>query len=166
MLAAALDQGYTGFEGVPLSGTDMAGGGIPYHRSMQAFGSTDKNEPEQKLLYYADAFFTKEASIPSSARAESDRVDIGPEVKKELEFKVFPNPAIDEFNLIVEVPIAGLAKIQIIDFSGRIQYDQNLGSVDEGIHWIRMTNISIPAGNYVLKFNSNSFSQTAKLKIE
>ncbi|MEQ9301373.1 MAG: T9SS type A sorting domain-containing protein [Cyclobacteriaceae bacterium] len=160
-----LAEGYSNFKGQPLLADNMAGGGIPYHRSLQKFGSTDKNELEPKLMYYTDAFFTKDwTSTIATARLASSEEEVEEEpIKEEPVFNIFPNPASDEVNVIVDIPQSGPLDLQIIDLQGKTVYQMQRDQVREGTQWIRLGDLDLPSGMYVLQLIANGIERSERL---
>ncbi|MEQ9298075.1 MAG: T9SS type A sorting domain-containing protein [Cyclobacteriaceae bacterium] len=165
------------FELLTLEGEDMGGmsGQASYHVPEYEFGSNYDDylaggdpEIEDKIMYYVDAFFTKDwTSTTATARLASSEEEVEEEpIKEEPVFKIFPNPASDEVNVIVEVPEAGPFDLQIIDLQGRAVYQMQRDQVREGTQWIKLSNLNLPSGMYVLQLIANGIERGERLIIK
>lgn len=165
---ALLPTGGT-FELLTLDGADEGGmnGQASYHVPEYKFGSNYDDylngadpEIENKIMYYVDAFFTKDwtASGTSSrfthASREEEVLAVEPEIATEPVFKVFPNPVDDLLNVIVNIGQPGPLKVELMDLQGRLVYDREKMVTNEGTNWIRLANLNVPSGLYLLRLRS------------
>ena len=75
---------------------------------------------------------------------------------------VFPNPAIDEFYVNVNMPLKETLHIQLIDMAGKVIFDQNFpNSLNQTYRMIAPSQ----SGFYLLKVNGNQIKQTKRLYI-
>ncbi len=75
--------------------------------------------------------------------------------------KVFPNPFINEFTIVVSPEKAATAKIELLDIQGSLitEYDRKLEAGQEAIRMYA----DVPAGTYILKLTLDGKVTTAKL---
>lgn len=78
---------------------------------------------------------------------------------------LYPNPATDYVNLEFELKKASVVNIQVLDQTGRLVTQQNLGWKNTGRHAHRMALGNRPAGNYFILLNCTDGSRTVKFLI-
>ncbi|MEQ8241715.1 MAG: T9SS type A sorting domain-containing protein, partial [Cyclobacteriaceae bacterium] len=80
----------------------------------------------------------------------------------ESRLTVFPNPAVDEFYVNVNMPLKETLHIQLIDMAGKVVFDQNFpNSLNQTYRMIAPSQ----SGFYLLKVNGNQIKQTKRLYI-
>ncbi|MCW3121589.1 MAG: hypothetical protein JWQ38_1081 [Flavipsychrobacter sp.] len=79
-------------------------------------------------------------------------------------FNIFPNPAGNNFNAIINSEAAGLAYISVSDVSGKTLIT-NAVNVTKGPQTIPMTINQLTAGMYLVNFTQNGKTQTQKLVV-
>lgn len=160
------------FNGKELLGTNMAGGSIPYHRSMQKFIPSNKNEIEPKLMYYVDAFFTKEGMAATAAKVDQE---VATSEALPMEgllpttaplFNVFPNPATDHLNILMEVHQTGSLQIEIYDLQGKTVYELSRDRIEEGHQLITLRNLELASGTYVVAIEAGDLVRRENILIK
>ncbi|MEQ9299965.1 MAG: T9SS type A sorting domain-containing protein, partial [Cyclobacteriaceae bacterium] len=168
--------GSSGFELLTLEGEDQGGmsGIASFHNPQLKFGTNyddylnnDIVELEDKIMYYIDAFFTRDwATTTTTARLASAAEVKEEPIKEEPVFNIFPNPASDEVNVIVDIPQSSPFDLQIIDLQGKTVYQMHRDQVHEGTQWIKLSSLNIPSGVYILNVSTNQFTRQEKLIIK
>jgi hypothetical protein len=82
---------------------------------------------------------------------------------KEPDFSIFPNPATDELNILVEVQTSGSINIELFDLAGRKVYEMNKPNVSKGHQLITLKNLKIAAGEYIVNFRAGNLRRTEKV---
>ncbi|MEQ9301372.1 MAG: T9SS type A sorting domain-containing protein, partial [Cyclobacteriaceae bacterium] len=172
--------GSSGFELLTLEGENQGGmaGMASYHNPQLKFGTNYDDylnnnivELEDTIMYYVDAFFTKDwttgttTSRHASSSGEVEEVKEEP-IREEPVFNIFPNPATDEVNVIVNVLQSDPLDLQIIDLQGRTVYQMQRDQVREGTQWIRLGDLNLPSGMYVLQLITNGVERSERLVIK
>jgi hypothetical protein len=76
---------------------------------------------------------------------------------------VFPNPSVGNQTLSIKLPKGSELLVTIMDISGKIIIQQNLGMLPKGKHSIPLEWSNAPAGSYSIVLNSKDFSVSKKL---
>jgi hypothetical protein len=99
---------------------------------------------------------------------ETEKPEIDPEVDEPIlpEFSIFPNPASDRINILVEVRRKGNLQIEIFDISGRQVYRMSREAIQTGHQYIQLENLNLSNGYYVLKIKAGDIIRSEKIIIE
>ena len=86
--------------------------------------------------------------------------------KRVLDFSIFPNPAKDKLNIIVEVQQAGPLSINIFDLGGKQVYEMKEPQISEGHQLITLRNLKLSAGQYVVKVKASNVTKSEQVVFE
>jgi serine protease AprX len=100
----------------------------------------------------------------ASGILETKRQDVTNNILRGKWFTAFPVPFRQVFTVFVKAPSTGRANIRVLDFSGRVLFDQNM-DVTQGNHYRIQMN---PAGTrrfglYFVRYNDGKNSSTIKI---
>ncbi|MDG2417646.1 MAG: DUF1501 domain-containing protein [Saprospiraceae bacterium] len=70
--------------------------------------------------------------------------------------KIYPNPAIYDFNLVLTTSQSRIAILEMFDFSGKMVRSVPL-NIEEGFNKFRVEVADLPIGQYIVKINSEEF---------
>ncbi len=82
---------------------------------------------------------------------------------REPVFSVFPNPASDQVNIILDIIKSGTVQIALTDLQGRLVYERALNAVSNGIQWIKLGSLGLPSGSYLLSVTTDQYTRQHKL---
>lgn len=131
-----------------------------------------KNLPElTKITNFADIYFDYNAPIrTNTAKNRIEKAVVAPVSIREVEasptMTVYPNPAVDQFKIKLELPkLASNAKVSIYDLQGKQIYYWS-GRMNAGVMSKEFNTDQIPAGLYHINAEVDGKVITEKLKIE
>ncbi len=117
------------------------------------------------------AYFNCETNLPTPSFAISQRglapakTDIKTELNL-LDFSIFPNPAKDHLNILVEIEREGPLDIALYDQAGRRVYELKRHSISKGHQMITLNNLNLPTGIYIVKVRAGNVFRTEKVVVE
>ena len=136
------------------------------------FGSALSDELIEQLV-------PSENTVPFSARgvnatppaSKTGANSIGATQEKASEaassdFSIFPNPAKDKLNIIVEIQQAGELSINIFDLAGKQVYDMQEPQISKGHQLITLRNLKLSAGQYIVKVKAGDVNQSEQVMFE
>jgi PKD repeat protein len=85
-----------------------------------------------------------------------------PMEKVELQLSVFPNPASDQLNVLLETESAALYQLQLIGMDGK-RYQQDARRLGKGAHSWPLNIGNLPAGMYLVRVQSDTGIHTTKV---
>ena len=168
---------------MPLKTGGAAWGGI---RGTTAFGSSNESginyvgksddfkifpialtAEEIKFLVQSNNNLTAKSFNPST-KLDSAIVasKLSNQPKEPADFSIFPNPAKNELNIIVEVTQESPLDVGIFDLTGRQVYEMKEPSIEQGHQLITLTNLKIPAGVYIVKVLADNVTQSEQVVFE
>ncbi|AXG70684.1 hypothetical protein KORDIASMS9_02930 [Kordia sp. SMS9] len=96
----------------------------------------------------------------------NDDVTIDEQVDTPSDFSIFPNPASSKLNILVEVKREGPLQIDIYDINARHVYTMSEPSIGVGHQYIRLVNLNLSDGNYILKVKAGDVNRTEQIIIK
>ncbi|MFM8964490.1 MAG: T9SS type A sorting domain-containing protein [Sphingomonadales bacterium] len=75
--------------------------------------------------------------------------------------RTYPNPTKDNTTLVFELAQSGKAQVEVYSITGRLVWNKTLQLAD-GTQELSIDSADLPAGTYIVKFNSGKQSDTAK----
>jgi hypothetical protein len=81
-----------------------------------------------------------------------------------IDFLVYPNPAIDQVTVGLQLPTTATVQLEIIDVMGSIVKMQT-ETVASGAQTVRLDTSAMPAGIYILRCSTGQFNETTQLVI-
>ncbi len=70
-------------------------------------------------------------------------------------FKVYPNPAVFDTNIVLTSEVAAVAELQLFTLDGKLMHSQDM-TITEGFNKFPMDVSNFPSGNYLLKVQSSN----------
>ena len=86
--------------------------------------------------------------------------------QKTTTFSIFPNPAKDELNILVEVERAGALSVNIFDLAGKQVYKLKEAVIKEGHQLIGLRKLKFSAGQYIVKVKAGNVTQSEQVVFE
>ncbi len=117
------------------------------------------------------AYFNCETNLPTPSFAISQRglapakTDIKTELNL-LDFSIFPNPAKDHLNILVEVQRAGPLDLGIYDQAGRQVYELKKEKIPQGHQIITINQLNLATGIYIVKVRAGNVFRSEKVVVE
>ena len=105
----------------------------------------DKN-PRSGKSYYRLKMVDNEGVISYS---EIEKINIIS--KEEKSFKIYPNPAIFDVNVVLNSKFNRNSQVYLIDQAGRVVINKNW-ILNEGFNKLNLDISSLPGGNYFIRF--------------
>jgi len=158
---------------------------IPYHPDQAALGGTlgtdAFGEPNNSFsgfinnviiwsfavqATYASSKFRLGTANSGNRMASEEHSGDTTEVTAGPTFNLFPNPAKDHLNVLVEVRKPGPLKLEIVDLKGRQVYEMVRDHISVGHQLITLRNLNLPAGQYVLVVQAGDVVRREKILIE
>lgn len=148
---------------------DLQAGNTMKHNVWESFGEMSSEEIEPKIMYYVDAFLMQEnyqnvsnKSMPSKPITDANlNINMSP-----ADFSIFPNPAVNEINILVEVRQEGALQVDIYDMTGRRVYDMSESSISTGHQYINIQNLNLSSGNYILRIKAGDVQRSEQIIIK
>jgi hypothetical protein len=104
-------------------------------------------------------------SSPTSSRIAAQSSEDHDEVA-ESQFSIFPNPAIDQVNVLLEVQKAGPLNLVILDLNGKQVYRMSRPRIDQGHQLITIESLDLPSGEYIVKLQAGNVMRSEQLLVK
>ena len=92
-------------------------------------------------------------------------VGINPLSEPAYKLAVYPNPALDNADLVFTMDKKEEVRIQVIDAQGKVIYDFPARSYDKGVQKISMSTNTLASGIYTIVFTSENKLVSLKLSV-
>jgi hypothetical protein len=157
---------------------EWTAGGEPYnHHPQSKFGlQYDRNEGvepilEPKVMFYVDAFFSKDHDTGSHARSQDDlnptnTLATDSNLKTEVNNNVLliPNPTSDFTNIAFEAKEPGTLTIEVVGLGGRI-FSSTKMKIQQGKQQVKLVTNKLKNGIYILRGTGTGIKFVKKLII-
>ncbi len=104
--------------------------------------------------------YTRETEKPISFRLLQPKNTSNSRVKKEASIRIFPNPVNSRFNVAFAMAQAGMAKISIVDPSGRLVYTMVAPNLQAGKQLVTINKDLVAPGIYMLSIATSQKTET------
>ena len=166
---------YGAFDGVPVTAMYQQTRELPIARYTMHTGTNVENYVFAKTKYpyamyfgtYGRGIFMDSTYVTDHENEIVDSTDYNQGIN-EVAFnngcvKVYPNPATSIANIDINIPVAGSAIVKVYDLSGKVVFNDNLGSLSAGnySHAINCQNLS--KGMYIVNVIVGNQSAATKL---
>lgn len=86
--------------------------------------------------------------------------------KIKTDFNIFPNPAKDKLNILVEAQESGPVTIELFDLSGRKVYEMKKPNISKGHQLITLRNLKVASGEYIMSIRAGNVKRNEKVVFE
>jgi uncharacterized repeat protein (TIGR01451 family) len=125
-------------------------------------GSTFKNSASIYFDYNAPVKTNQ--TINTLGKAAPTKIDNVTTANSNLSFSVYPNPAANSCNAIINSDVAGSADMKIADLSGKTLISKTI-QVQQGAQTVSLDITPLAPGIYFVNFTQNGKTQTQKLVV-
>ena len=135
------------------------------------FGISSRALTDDEIKELADSVESENQNNTKQAIVNSKNPKGKEQTKTEAQtrttdFSIFPNPAKDKLNIIVEIQQAGELSINIFDLSGKQVYDMQEPQISEGHQLVTLRNLKLSPGQYIVKVKAGDVSQSEQVVFE
>jgi hypothetical protein len=81
-------------------------------------------------------------------------------------FSIYPNPASNMVNVLVEVEQRGSLQVEIFDLNARRVYAMSRKTIEAGHQYIQLQNLNLANGNYILRIKAGNVMRSEKIIIQ
>jgi hypothetical protein len=82
------------------------------------------------------------------------------------DFSIYPNPAKDKLNILVEAQESGPVTIELFDLSGRKVYEMKKPNISKGHQLITLRNLKVASGEYIMSIRAGNVKRNEKVVFE
>ena len=160
------------YDNLELTG-EWHAGGPPYHHDPQVkFGFGYKRGEgivprlEQKVLFYIDAFFTKDHSSGTANRILVEEDEKTDPVEDLISPLLFPNPSLEDYvNLKFRAESKGALQVELTDLTGKLLGRTTYDTID-GINEIKLNIEGLSSGIVIVYVKGSGVSFSRRLIVK
>jgi hypothetical protein len=82
-----------------------------------------------------------------------------------LNLSVFPNPVSDLLNVTFNMPVAGVSKIEVFNYTGQLLIEKSLNATAD-LQQVKVDVSTLPSGNYFVRIVTPSGTEVRKFGVK